>query len=646
MKKIALTILFVLIAGQSYSQNYLKNLWGKDSSNIVVVEDNSTVLNRSFFTLYNQHIYDLMHAIRQRGYSADDFASLAAAIDTAAIDTAMVIVASRQNIAETEPDTLPATAILWIRNGGRINVTRKFLIEGRFIDPGPIQVFEGNLDSLEFAPGSVDYVRPEWFGGSNSMSVQYAVNSIIGKGSILLGGWDYDINSTIRIYDDSLSIIGNKFNTLFYRTVDDTVFALYGTDKSNRVEQIVISGIRFDGTSSFTSPYVYASYFGKSVIKDFNFEDVTGPAVRLIQPWDILIANGRFDRCGSDGDSTKAGLTITSGTGDNANNVRIIDVTFENGRGGHLSILGENGGGLDHGFYIIQSKFHGWGDSTSRATYNPTSPFIYADSLENLSVLQCRFAWSPDSGPIIKAVKVGNFSISYSDFASQVNHPIFDFTNCTGVTLISNSFNRGPQVESDSLFGDLLTDNRSVALINNILLENGEDFDQWDIQNKFRFANNDTVNFKLLKFMQIDSASQGNYLVIQPDDISGDYQLVRFRSDGHILLKRSSTAQNVDLYPHVNGLLISERGFDAGSGAIQGGAEVKGTATFSGTATSDTILISGITASDAFVLTVRDATPIADDMLSYTVTTDTLFVHRVAGTTNNLQYTYIRIKSQ
>ena len=176
MKKITLTILFVLIAGQSYSQNYLKNLWGKDSSNIVVVEDNSTVLNRSFFTLYNQHIYDLMHAIRQRGYSADDFASLAAAIDTAAIDTAMVIVASRQSIAETAPDTLPKTASLFVRQGGRIKITRKFRIEGHFIDPGPIQIFEGNLDSVEFAPGSVDYVRPEWFGAVNDSSINSTVS--------------------------------------------------------------------------------------------------------------------------------------------------------------------------------------------------------------------------------------------------------------------------------------------------------------------------------------------------------------------------------------------------------------------------------------------------------------------------------------
>ncbi len=560
-KQTVAVILFLVIASNVYPQSgtYLKNLWGKSVGEIVVVKDDATVLDSVLFDQYNRHIYNIVQTMKQFGYDATSFASLAAAIDTAAADTAMVIVASRQSIAETAPDTLPKTASLFVRQGGRIKITRKFRIEGHFIDPGPIQVFEGNLDSLEFAPGSVDYVRPEWFGSSSSASVQYAVNSIVGKGNILLGGWDYDINSTIRVYNDSLSIIGNKFNTLFNRTVDDTVFALYGIDKSNRIEQIVISGIRFDGTSSFTSPYIYASYFGKSVIRDFNFEDVTGPAVRIVQPWDILIANGRFDRCGSDGDSTKAGLTITSGTGDNANNVRIIDVTFENGRGGHLSILGENGGGLDHGFYIIQSKFHGWGDATSRSAYNPTSPFIYADSLENLSISQCRFAWSPASGPIVKIVKASNVSFFQNDFAAIVNHPAFEISNSIGVNFVANSFNSSGQTESDSLFGSVLDSNTMVMMLGNVFIGSGENFSEWNVSNEARFTFTDTSDFKVIKFTRIDSSSAKDYLYVQPKDLN--YKSIRIRSDGRVLFREGESGVQAAIYATPSGLLVSQNGF-------------------------------------------------------------------------------------
>jgi len=69
----------------------------------------------------------------------------------------------------------------------------------------------------------------------------------------------------------------------------------------------------------------------------------------------------------------------------------------------------------------------------------------------------------------------------------------------------------------------------------------------------------------------------------------------------------------------------------------------EGSNAFSGSAVADTISNAGITTNDLFVLTIKDATPITDDMLSYTVETGRLIVHRVAGTTSNLQYSYIRI---
>uniref|UniRef100_A0A6H1ZG04 Uncharacterized protein n=1 Tax=viral metagenome TaxID=1070528 RepID=A0A6H1ZG04_9ZZZZ len=79
------------------------------------------------------------------------------------------------------------------------------------------------------------------------------------------------------------------------------------------------------------------------------------------------------------------------------------------------------------------------------------------------------------------------------------------------------------------------------------------------------------------------------------------------------------------------------------SGIVTGAAALRGTNSFTTTATADTIVISGVSASSIFVVSINDATPVANDLLGWTATTDTLFVHRVAGTTSGLAYSYIRI---
>ncbi len=560
MRRVIILFLF-FIPSIVYAQNHAqyKNKTNEQLSGLRRGQTNITwdTFINNFFGPLNSAIQRQFKESYIIGY---DYPDIHTAISAIGSNQGAITIVDSQAVTQSSRYIIPSNISIFVTDAGFLYLDKQLTINGKFY-AGLSQAFKGNLDSLKFGVGSVDYIRPEWFGGLNSLSLQYAINSITNKGKVLLGSWNYTINSTITIpsNSDSIIIIGNKSNTLFNRVVDDTVFALYGTSKTDRVENIIISGIKFTGSSSFTSPYIYASYFGKSIIEKFNFEDVTGAAVRLVQPWDITIRSGRFDRCGKDGDFTKSALTITSGIGDNANNVRIIDVTFENGRGGHLSILGENGGGLDHGFYIIQSKFHGWGDSTSRATYNPTSPFIYADSLENLSILQCRFAWSPDSGPIVKIVKASNVSFFQNDFAAILNHPAFDISNSIGVSFIANSFNSSGQTESDSLFGSILNDNQMVTMIGNSFITGGELFSQWSFTNNSRFTFNDTADFKILKFTQIDSALAGDYLYLKPDDIS--YKSLRIRSDGRIILKEGPSATNAVIYANSSGLLVSQNGF-------------------------------------------------------------------------------------
>jgi len=72
--------------------------------------------------------------------------------------------------------------------------------------------------------------------------------------------------------------------------------------------------------------------------------------------------------------------------------------------------------------------------------------------------------------------------------------------------------------------------------------------------------------------------------------------------------------------------------------------EISARDSFTTTATSDTVRIVGTTTSSVFEVTIIDATPVANDMLSYTTTADTLFVHRPAGTTSGLNYSWKRLE--
>lgn len=83
-----------------------------------------------------------------------------------------------------------------------------------------------------------------------------------------------------------------------------------------------------------------------------------------------------------------------------------------------------------------------------------------------------------------------------------------------------------------------------------------------------------------------------------------------------------------------------------GASHIVGNAAMRGNDTFTTSATSDTVVFSstsGVTSSSLFIVAIKDATPVANDLLSYTVNTDSLFVHRPVGTTSGLAYTYWRI---
>jgi hypothetical protein len=137
-------------------------------------------------TFFNSRIgtnfRDMTAAMLQRGYSADDFSTLAAAINQAESDTAMVIVAENHK-ALTATDTLRKKASLAVYKGGLINISSgvNFLIQGHFY-AGRYKVFEGS-GTVTFGEGSVDEIFPEWWGAVSDSSTASltALNSTVSR---------------------------------------------------------------------------------------------------------------------------------------------------------------------------------------------------------------------------------------------------------------------------------------------------------------------------------------------------------------------------------------------------------------------------------------------------------------------------------
>ena len=80
---------------------------------------------------------------------------------------------------------------------------------------------------------------------------------------------------------------------------------------------------------------------------------------------------------------------------------------------------------------------------------------------------------------------------------------------------------------------------------------------------------------------------------------------------------------------------------------ITAGTNQGGTSAFVTTATSATIVFgagAGVTTSSVFMVVPNDGTPVADDLLSWTATANTLNVFRPAGTTSGLSFSYWRVR--
>ena len=298
MKTAFLIILLAVAPVQIFAQ--LGNLYNKDSSEVLIyngakiIDDQTDITKAWLESVFGTNYVEITNAILQRGISPDDVGGLQAAYEKANTDTAVVVIASRQSITTLARDTVEANAILAPR-GGVVNVGYKWRIEGKVIDPGPVQWLDGNIDSVEFAPGSVDYIRPEWFGaaGDSSENDYPAFKALVSARS----------GTNIPIYlSDSHYLIGTRLS-LESNTV------IYGVGK--------FSTLDFIDDGSANPPNLHLAGVNNIVIKNLRIKQSNATSrtgtkglIDIDSTTNVLVKNVIFDRSSSTALWTRASSNI------------------------------------------------------------------------------------------------------------------------------------------------------------------------------------------------------------------------------------------------------------------------------------------------------------------------------------------------
>lgn len=253
-------LVLLFLSGSLHAQNYLINLTGQTKAQILAIVSGETVPNKTFFDdKIGQSLVDLVDASEAMGILAGSYTDLSTAMSQANTDTQMVVVHSRLNIAATARDTLKSNAAIFVRNGGRINVTRLFVIEGKF-DAGLYQVFEGNLDSIRFGSGSIKAVHPEWFGDNG---LNPAVKSVSGPTApLFLGYKTYEVSEPINLSSidyQGFMIRGTATRDCIIKPSGSfsgsEVIQIHrtGADPAGQARNIILKDFRMEGDNTVTN---------------------------------------------------------------------------------------------------------------------------------------------------------------------------------------------------------------------------------------------------------------------------------------------------------------------------------------------------------------------------------------------------------
>lgn len=193
------------------------------------------------------------------------YTDLAGAISAIGGADALLYLDGAYSPTASSRDTLPANISLKIGSGAYVSLGRKWTVKGYIYDPGTVNWIKGNKDSIEFVAGSVDYVRPEWFGGKTSTDINRAINA----------GWSFGNATTVRLMPGEYTVSGSPI-------ILKNFVKLVGDAQNSTVIKVAdgadVSAIQTENFSTLTGSnkwYVDLAAPVDSVIQGFEIRNLT-----------------------------------------------------------------------------------------------------------------------------------------------------------------------------------------------------------------------------------------------------------------------------------------------------------------------------------------------------------------------------------
>ncbi len=388
----------------------------------------------------------------ERGLNPANFVSVEAAIDTAVARGGHTLdLTQKFAIAAAARDTIPAAVTLRPVRGGGLQVTRKLRIEAAVVDPGPVQWVFGNIDSLEFAPGTTKFINVRWFGAkgdsaTNDTPAFQAAIDAAGEANapIYIPPGDYFVDSLLYVITDTSSlkqgiqVFGDGMNKsrIFKRDSSGSLLKFQGLDRETtdnfdgHLQNIKIHnlGLFGRGMGSGNNDGIYVRTWILFELKSVWIKGFGRHGIRLQR--DNFVVGGRDDHAlltrvigcqieqnGSDG--------ITSdGTFEPIDNILIENTQIaDNGRDGfnlfvwyltsQNNFIGGNGRYGHHTYKVSSSSnatmtvnlFNSVGEHNATANYR-------IESARTVTAVGCRSQQSDNSGTPkpVKSVWLGGTS--------------------------------------------------------------------------------------------------------------------------------------------------------------------------------------------------------------------------------------------
>ena len=385
MRRAILLFLF-LIPSVIYAQNHAqyKNKTNEQLSGLRRGQTNITwdTFINNFFGPLNSAIQRQFKESYIIGY---DYPDIQTAISAIGSNRGAITIVDSQTVTQSSRYTIPSNISVFVTDAGFLYLNNQLTINGKFY-AGSNQCFKGNIDSVKFAPGSVDYVRPEWFGAkadglSNStLSINYAIKSISGSGiPILLDSGIYLVDS-IRVNIEQIEnnninfgISGISGNTVIspYLTPSDTFIVIGDNSQvsSRSGRRINITNIRIQGqrgwndTTKVNSIALWLDQLQDVEMRNVFISSFAG-GLALYDIWDSNFYDIQIMHCGVD--SVRPALLLKTAT-NNSNALRFFGLHIEHAR--NAIYIDRN----NRHIYFIGGKFE-FSDLTSIS--QPSYPYI------------------------------------------------------------------------------------------------------------------------------------------------------------------------------------------------------------------------------------------------------------------------------